>query len=310
VTDAPVFRLVIAGYDGSAGSEDALALAALLAAPGGALVAASVFASPPRLLSGGAAELWRNHHADEQRTQVAALESAANAAGAAAERVVARSPEAGLHDLAAELDAELIVVGSAHVGPEGLLSAGPVAERLLHGSPCAVAIAPIGFRDRDQELRVIGVGYDGAPEASVALDGAIRLGHAHETTMRVFTVAPRLDIPDSARRAGADQHPAIALRESYEAAAREAERRVPDELRAATKLTTGNPAAVLLEESQMGLDLLAVGSRAFGPFKRAFSGSVATALMHGLACPLLVFPRGSQPAEPLERLSTAEEETV
>jgi nucleotide-binding universal stress UspA family protein len=109
---------------------------------------------------------------------------------------------------------------------------------------------------------------------------------------------------------GADPHPALALRDAYEAAAREAEERVPDELRAATGVVTGAPAQVLLEESQMGLDLLAVGSRAFGPFKRAFSGSVATALMHGLACPLLVFPRGSQPAHPLERLPAAEEEAV
>jgi nucleotide-binding universal stress UspA family protein len=309
VTDARVFRLVVAGYDGSPGSQDALALAALLAQPGSSLVAARVFAPPPRLLTGGAADLWLDHHADEQRTQVAELEQAARAAGATPERIVARSPEAGLHDLAGELEADLIVVGSAHVGPEGVISAGPVAERLLHGSPCAVAIAPRGFKDRGQDLRVIGVGYDGSPEASVALDGAIRLGLAHETTMRVFTVAPKLDVPPGTR-VGADPHPALALRAAYEAAAREAEERTPDELRAATKLATGAPAAVLLEQSQMGLDLLAVGSRAFGPFRRTFSGSVATALMHGLACPLLVFPRGSHPAEPLERLPAPEEEPV
>ena len=46
---------------------------------------------------------------------------------------------------------------------------GTVGERLLHGAPCAVLIAPSGFAGRERlEIRRIGVGFDGKTEAGHA----------------------------------------------------------------------------------------------------------------------------------------------
>ena len=281
---ASPFGLVVAGYDGSPAGEDALALGALLAGESGRLVAARVVAS--RRL-GGSAPLF------------AELEQAAEQFGADTERPVARSAAAGLHDLAQELDADLLVVGSSDHGA-GAPVAGGTGERLLHGSPCAVALAPPGFREYEQSLRVVGAGYDGSPEADIALDGAIALAVHHEATMRIFTVMPALgSVPASALEAA---NPAAAVRDRYEQASRAAQERAPAAVRAATSVVTGTPAAVLRDEAEKGIDLLALGSRGFGPLRRTFSGSVAASLMHGLPCPLVVFPRGAEQPR-VERLS-------
>ena len=46
------------------------------------------------------------------------------------------------------MDAGLIVVGSTHTGRAGRVLPGSTAERLLHGSPCPVAVAPKGYAHR------------------------------------------------------------------------------------------------------------------------------------------------------------------
>jgi len=276
---ASPFQRVVAGYDGSSSGDDALALAVLLAGESGQLVAARVFSSR----RGGA-----------QPPEVAELQGVAGGLGAGAEAPVARSAAAGLHDLAAEIDADLLVVGSAEPGAARPI-AGSTGERLLHGSPCAVALAPAGFREREQRLRVIGVGYDGSPEADVALDDAIGLAESNEATMRIFTVDP----PVPALEAGGE---GPSTHDRYEAASRIAQERAPGSVRAATAVVRGTPAAVLRQEAEKGIDLLAIGSRGFGPVRRTFSGGVASALIHDLPCPLLVFPRGAEEPGPMERV--------
>ena len=282
---------MIAGYDGSPQGDDALALAALLAGESGRVVAARVFPAEPRLLPGPALEHYRSRQAKERSPLIAQLREAAAAVGADSEQPLSRSPAAGLHDLAAELEADLVVVGSSQRDDTASVLVGGTGERLLHGSPCAVALAPQGFREREQRMRVVGVGYDGSPESDVALDEAIALAEAHEATMRIFTVFSPTDPQlDPGRRAFLQE------------ASRAAEERAPEKLRAAVSTLVGDPASILREEAEKGLDLLAIGSRGFGPLQRTFSGSLAAALMHGgLPCPLLVSPRGAHPPSELER---------
>ena len=64
-------------------------------------------------------------------------------------RVVASSSAAhGLHDIAEDAGASLIVVGSSSRAAEHRLLAGSTADRLLAGSQVPVAVAPRGIRDR------------------------------------------------------------------------------------------------------------------------------------------------------------------
>lgn len=43
------------------------------------------------------------------------------------------------------------------------------------------------------------------------------------------------------------------------------------------------------------LDLLVLGSRSYGPWKRLLLGSVSARLVHQAACPLLLVPRAAMP---------------
>ena len=85
----------------------------------------------------------------------------------------------GVHELAEEIGANLVVVGSSRYGTMGQTLLGNVAVSLMHGSPCAVAVAPSGYRDRTAEtLSTVVVGYDGSPESRLALESACDLARA------------------------------------------------------------------------------------------------------------------------------------
>ena len=107
------------------------------------------------------------------------------------------SPAHALHDLAEAEHAELIVVGSSHTGRLGRVAPGSTAERLLHGAPCAVAVVPNGYRTRtEQQIRRIGVAYDGSAESTAAVGAAVELARALSAELEVIgVVVPRSTRP-------------------------------------------------------------------------------------------------------------------
>ena len=202
-----------------------------------------------------------------------------------------RSPAKALDELARAEGTELIVLGSTHRGALGRVYPGSVAERLLSGGPCAIAIAPLGYADRATDrLRVIEVGFKGTPESDAALAWAERLAVGAGATMRVF----------AAFEVGADEPGPLALQARNELAARlhEAEARIPDEVRPLTRLVNGNPVTVLTEEADAGVDLLVLGSRGYGPVATALLGGVSGQVTRSASCPVLVVPRPAAPAAP------------
>ncbi|HEU0023488.1 MAG TPA: universal stress protein [Thermoleophilaceae bacterium] len=276
-------RLVV-GYDGTDEGDDAMTLARVLAAAGGGEVIAACVRPLPHFRRGDG-ELRRTLE-DEAGSTLAAI----HGSGIDTRPLVARSPAQGLFELAESDQADLLVVGSSHRGGLGAVLAGGVGRALLQGAPCAVAVAPRGYRDGDVDrLRVIGVGYDGTAESETALEGAIRLGLAAETTMRVVTVVA----PSSAGDGGSGRAPREpSARDLMRERLNEAIERCPRELRALGQMLTGSVTASLCDEAERGMDILLVGSRGFGPLMRVAVGSVAAELMRSAPCPVLVFPRG------------------
>ena len=99
-------RKIIVGHDLHDGGDDAVALGRQLAeACGAELVVAGVV--PFGVLPHGFE--WR----DDEEEVVARIEGLAEAAGAKPEAVPGKSPAGGLHDLAEETGADLIVIGSS-----------------------------------------------------------------------------------------------------------------------------------------------------------------------------------------------------
>ena len=193
------------------------------------------------------------------------------------------SPARELHELAVAEDAEVVVLGSTHRGALGRIYPGSVAERLLSGAPCAVAVAPRGYAERPTDrLRVVQVGFDGSSESRRAIELATRLALNAGATMRVC----------AAFQMGADATPlGIEARERLGEDLRAAVATIPAEVRALAKLVDGEPVAVLTREAEAGADLLVLGSRGYGPLGAALLGGVSGKVIRGATVPVLVVPR-------------------
>jgi len=281
-----VFRRILIGLKRAEGGRDAIALGRLLAeASGASMVVATVSARAGRA---EAEEL-----AGYVRTQMGGL-------GAEARWVRASSPAAGLGDLARSWGADLIVLGPSHRAAAGGSFFGGTAERLLHRAGCAVAVAPRGLQPADsgerqpldeesvdRGLRLIGVGFDGSLGAEEALRAASELAVRNQAALRVFTVAPPGPGGESAEFGNPAWNPGVELRETLHRAVSE----LPAETRAEPILLRGSSVAQLAEEAQKGIDLLVMGSHAFGPLGRTLYGSVVSELLPRAPCPLLIFPR-------------------
>jgi nucleotide-binding universal stress UspA family protein len=284
-----MFRSILVGYDGSDHAEDALALAQVLgSAEGAKLTVAGVFPWSPWTTPGATAT---QHEVELARK----VERAVAECGGEAETVPSNSPARGLHELAEELGVDLVVVGSSHRGRVGRALAGSVARGLLHGAPCAVAVAPSGFRERPRELRTIGVGLDGSPEAQMALKAAIELAERTSAQVRVYSVVDMVGIGNAWGYGYVSFMDT--LREQLEEVLADAVAEIPDALRPESTLLHGRAASALVHAAE-DLDLLFLGSRGYGPLMRVMVGSVSSELVEAAPCGVIVLARGSEEDRP------------
>ncbi len=299
---------IVVGLDGSDQGRDALALAEWLAGDGDVeLVAANVFPHESWGYTLPGSYEWEAFLREEAEQKVADAESVVSDSTEITSRTVSSSSEVhGLHELSEALDAEMIVVGSSHHGRLGQVLAGNVGERLLHGAPCPVAIAPKGFRTRSHRgPRTVMVGYDGSPEARDALAGAIEIASRLNTGLHLLTVAaaPPL-IRSKGESTGGYKTLSHAIEETMKQRLDEALRDLGGELNAEGTLLRGSPAGEL---ARAGVDagLLVVGSRAYGPLRSVLLGAVSNRLVREAPCSVIVFPRGVAAAEASDRPAPA-----
>jgi nucleotide-binding universal stress UspA family protein len=288
-------RTIIVGVDESQGSIDAIALASSLAGiTGSELMLVNVFpydVHPSRAANRAFEEYLRRDSNDllerrrsslgDQTVEIRAIPDVSSARG--------------LHELAEQENAGLVVVGSTHTGRAGRVLPGSTAERLLHGSPCPVAVAPKGYAQRSSdELAVIGCGYDASLSAAHALETAHRLAVATGARLRVIRVFKPLAFdtpPDSVLMGGMASYNDTL----HERATRELESAIATidaEPGVEAEFTVGDPRKLLAEASEQ-LDLLVVGSRGYGPMHAVMVGGVAGRLVREAACPVIVVPRGA-----------------
>ena len=200
------------------------------------------------------------------------------------------SPADTLQALAERGEADLIVLGSTHHAAIGSVSPGSVAEHLLKGARCRLIIAPKGYAEEDHSadrLRVIAVGYDGMAESHAALEEAAKLATKFGASIRVIGVST----PTSPAGAAAAAQAGQAAGPDFQTRLHRAAADLPPELRALPVLEKGNPVEKLLQAAEMGVDLLILGSRGFGPVMRLLIGSVSSKVIRGAACPVMVVPR-------------------
>ncbi|UQU68300.1 universal stress protein [Couchioplanes caeruleus] len=282
---------VIVGVDGSESGHDALALgrwaASVLGAP---LVVAVVHPAPSALGSGRVDAEWV---ADRHRAAEAVLDDARSVlpeGGEVEYRLVSSTSAAhGLHDLAEELGAETIVVGSGRSGPRHRLFAGSTADRLLAGSMCPVAVAPSGMDVAPGTLGRVGVAYVDTPDGRAALETAARVAARTGTALRLYTVVADADatlpflVGQDAEHAFLDT-----ARETYEQALSRAAGSVKD-AGVDWEILTGDVVDQLSELTDV--DVLFCGSRGYGPARRVLLGGVSARLVRRARRPVIVVPR-------------------
>jgi nucleotide-binding universal stress UspA family protein len=289
VKEDAMYRKILVGYDDSDQSKDALVLGKQLAdATGAHLLVAGVFQFDP---------IWGDYdpHFHEQEAEYARkIEAAAKSVGAEPEAFPSSSPARGLHELAEEIAADLILVGSAHHGRVGQAVAGSVGVALLHGSPCAVGVASGGYRERSgQDLGAIAVGVDGSDEARVALAAACELASRTGAKLRLVAVAEPPVVGTGKGGAEGWHELNQAIEQMMRERLTEARDSVPEGIEVDRSLVSGDPAKALIDAAAGPGSLLMVGSRGYGPLRRVLLGSVSTRLVRLALCPLIVTPRGT-----------------
>ncbi len=293
-----MYRKILVGFENTEQGRDALELGRVLARASGATMLVASISAPD---GNGRVEL------EPGAERLAAYVSAhLNELDIAIEGrcVKASSPASGLAQLAQAEDADLIVLGSTHRSGLGRVVPGSTAERLLAHSPCGVAVAPHGFggaqrgepgwrplseATKDSGVRVIGVGYDGSPEADDALQAATELALRNRAALRVLAVMPPRSTSGEAEIQAAAAFGGIELREMLDRAVSD----LPPEVRAEASFLHGSPTTELIDAAGKGIDLLMLGSRAGGPWRRTLLGSVSSRVVRGVGCPVLISPRGA-----------------
>ncbi len=282
---------IVVGIDDSAGARDALAFATRLAECAGAslrLATAFNYSDVPSRAS----NLTFRRYLEQDALKL--LQSVASSVDHVSGTDAIANPSAphALHSLAEAVDAAMVVVGSTHRGAVGRVVPGSTGDRLLHGSPCPVAVVPRGYVDADP-IRSIGVAFNATEESQAALHAGYELARRCRATLRVIRVfdASR-GTPALMTMPGWDS-----MRDDSEQIQRqrlaEAVSALPSDVGVESVFIIGNAATELASESAL-VDLMVVGSRGYGPRAAVLLGGVSHVLTRKAACPIMVLPRGAR----------------
>lgn len=293
---------IVCGVDQGDEARKALALARQLSERLGLqLVLAHVTSAPTTAPApmGGYAVAPYDANASEQTLRAASrfLEDVAVAERLDNVRVRAEIGSAidWLPRIAAEEQAELLVVGSRGRGPFRAAVLGSVSSALATRASCPVAVVPAGAAagDGDDALRTIVCGLDDSEGARAALRVADMLASWLGARLLLAHVGAGPHVPGTSPVPGARETlRELELENGSKLLARLAAAEnvgTPVEQRVAFG-TPGGALADVAEEEDAGL--VVVGSRGRGPLKAAVLGSVSAELLASSPCPVVVVPPG------------------
>jgi nucleotide-binding universal stress UspA family protein len=283
-------RTVVVGYDGSEQARDAIALGALFAREFGSSLVVAVIDEFHIFAGAPPAGEERAAYVRETLAEAAADLGDHEFRG---ESMWGSVPEC-LELITKKVSADLLVIGSTHRGEMGRVLPGSVADRLLAGSLCAVAVAPKGFATKKQSgFGRIGVGFDGEEESMEATRVAAETAIATGASLRLVAVAPApVEVLTGLSWGGSAPYLTF-LHEQLEAEISKASAALPAESECTGEVVDGDPADVLRGRSD-DFDLLVLGSRGYGPLRRVFLGGVSCKVIRGSSCPVLITPRSAR----------------
>ena len=192
-------------------------------------------------------------------------------------------------DLALELGARLIVIGSRGLGAVKRLVLGSVSEGIVHTTHTPVLV--VRGAKRAWPPTDIVVGDDGSAESRLAASSAAWIARATGARMRIVHVMPAAwKDASSPRQARAMAAASAAAEATAEEIADEVERTYG--FRPTTSVVVGDAAVRLVSQARKTPvpAMLAVGSRGLGAVQRLALGSVSTKILRAAPGPVLVCP--------------------
>jgi nucleotide-binding universal stress UspA family protein len=289
VSDRFSVSRILFATDGSPGAEAAAAHAVELADRTGAVLHVLAVVEGERVASfasEGMRRQVRTRAAVEGEEAAATAARRATAAGVHALTAVEEGdPAAVVADFAADVDAEVVVVGTRGRTGDERFALGSVAEELLDRVASAVLAVPIGD---DGDAGAVTPSYrrfllatDGEVTTRRATAAALSLAAAYGADVDALSVVDERvgRTPDA--------------RASLDASARETVERVAMEgasvgLSVAPRVETGVPAARILDVADAGTDLVVVGARRPTDAETHPLGSVSRRVVRGSPVPVLV----------------------
>jgi nucleotide-binding universal stress UspA family protein len=208
-------------------------------------------------------------------------------------KVAHRSTSGGLLEAAAELEPELLILGSASEGSLGQVVVGSTADRLLHSSPVPMAIAPRGYRgSKAGGLTRITAAYPGTPDTLYVVERVAALGERLGVPMRVVTFAVRgrtMYPPEVGLRSEDSILEQLAAHARETLAQMKADGVVGKDVELQVVSGNGWDDALDAADWQDG-EVLAIGTSPAGGIARVFLGSRGSKILRHSPVPVLVLP--------------------
>jgi nucleotide-binding universal stress UspA family protein len=202
----------------------------------------------------------------------------------------------GLTDLAAEIGAELVVVGSSSSGLLGRVALGSVTNRLVHTAAVPVAIAPRGYPLGPDPIRRLTAAYGGEADINGLIPAAAELATQWPVQLRIvsFMVRPVRMFGGSIESSAEDLVIQQWSRRTFDDIAKQLNAvrdriSVPD---VDVVVGTGHDWREAVEDVPWEAgDMLLLGSGAAGQTARVFLGSAASKILRHAPVPVMIVPR-------------------
>jgi nucleotide-binding universal stress UspA family protein len=298
-SDSNAFARILLATDGSAGAQRASEVAARIAKSFDSDVAVlSVIPSIGALEAPLEGEYYSQlvDTADDNADKAAAIFKKAGVT--VSEKEVPQhhaSTVQTIVDHAGEAKTSLIVMGTRGMGGFKRAVLGSVSSAVAEHAPCATMVVRPGKKMSPEIGRIL-VAVDGSPNAQRALEAAVALADALRAELRIAHVVyvpslfwsmgvPGAALPTDKIEEDAAQAARKLLAKAVDYAKQRGIERPKDEL--VTDLVSPAQGIVQLAEHDQA-DLIVMGTRGNGGFKKLLLGSVANSVLHYANCSVMV----------------------